>query len=294
MFFEIKEIDPDIIHIQDISAAIPGLLSKIFLKKPYVIWGQGSDVYFPARFTKFISKTVLHNSSTVIALNENMKREMNRICKKDDIIILPNGIELENFKDIYPREQQNIIKKTIIFVGGLKPIKGIDYLIKAMKIITEKSPDTNLLIVGDGTERKKLETLVRELNLQNSISFAGKVTNEQIPKYMAQADVFVLPSLSEGFGIVVVEAMASGLPIVTTNVRGLPELVKNGENGFIAKPKDPKDLAEKIMLILENKDLRETIAKTNIIKAREYTWDHIVDELITVYNSILQKSQISF
>jgi glycosyltransferase involved in cell wall biosynthesis len=262
MFLEIKGINPDIIHIQAISdMAILGLLSKIFLGKPYVIWGQGSDVYLPDKRTKFISKTLLQNSSTVIALSENMKREMNIICKKDDIVILPNGVELEKFQDIYPKEQKNTIKKTIIFVGSLRPIKGIEYLIKAMKIMAEKLPDTNLLIVGDGPEREELKTLVQELNLQNSISFAGKVTNEQIPKYMAQADLFVLPSLSEGFTLVVVEAMASGLPIITTNVRGLPEIVKNGENRFIFKPEDPKDLAEKILLILENKDLRETISK---------------------------------
>jgi len=283
---KIKEIDPDMIHIQAISIAIPGLLSKIFLKKPYIVWGRGSDVYLPDKFTKLTSKMVLNNASAVIALNEDMKIKMSNICKKDEIVILPNGIELEKFKDIYLMEQESI-KKTIIFVGTLKSVKGVKYLIKAMKIITEKSPDTSLLIVGDGQEKEKLETLVQELNLQNSIRFAGKVTNEQIPKYMAQADLFVLPSLSEGFPLVVVEAMASGLPIVTTNVRGLPEIVQNGENGFNVEPKNPEDLAEKILLILESKDLREKMSKKNLIKANEYTWDRVVDELIKVYISAL-------
>lgn len=281
IFLEIKRINPDVVHIQGIT--LPGLLSKIFLKKPYVVWGQGSDIYIPNLFTKLISKTVLQNASTVIALSEDMKIKMNTVCKREDIVILPNGIELDNFKDISSQKQHNKTEKTIIFVGTLRHVKGVKYLIKAMKIINEKSRDTNLIIIGDGPDRDKLETLIQELNLQNCIHFVGKVSNKEIPEYMAQADIFALPSLSESFGIVNIEAMASGLPIVTTNVGGLPEIVINTENGFVVEPKNPEVLAEKILLILKNNDLRERISKNNLIKAKDYSWNNVVKKLIQIF-----------
>jgi N-acetyl-alpha-D-glucosaminyl L-malate synthase BshA len=284
---EINKINPDLIHIQAIPTALPGLFSKIFMKTPYVIWAQGSDIYLPSRFTKLSSKLVLENASTVIALSEDMKRKINDICEIDDIVVLPNGIELDKFKDISPRKQTNEFKKTILFVGTLRPVKGIDYLIKAMYIIHNKSPFTNLLIVGDGPEKDKLQTLVHELSLQDCIHFAGKVPNEKIPEYMAQADIFALPSLSESFGIVNIEAMASGLPIVTTNVGGLPEIVKNGENGFVVEPKNPEVFAEKILLILKDNDLRKKFSEQNREKAKEYSWDDIVEKLIFIYNQCL-------
>lgn len=292
ILLEIKKINPDIVHIQAISAALPGLFSKILLRKPYVIWAQGSDVYLPGKFTKLISKTVMKNASVVIALSEDMKRKINDIYTGKNIIILPNGIELEAFKEVYARKQYHKTGKTIIFVGTLRPVKGLNYLIKAMSIIHKKSSDVNLLIVGDGPDREKLQTLVQDLNLQDCIFFAGRVSNDKIPEYMAQADIFALPSLSESFGIVNIEAMASGLPIVTTNVGGLPEIVKNGENGFVVESKNPEAFAEKILLILNNSELEEKISERNREKAKEYSWDKVVEKLICIYKQCLNTKKL--
>jgi glycosyltransferase involved in cell wall biosynthesis len=281
----IKKINPEIIHVQSISAAIPGLLSKFLLRKPYIIWAQGSDVYLPDRLTKVISKIVLKNASIVIALSEDMKSKMTNICEKDKIIILQNGIEPEKFRD-FKREPNNNIKKTILFVGTLRSVKGVNYLIEAMAIISTKLSTIDLLIVGDGPERAKLETLVKELNLQNCTHFEGKVSNEKIPEYMERADLFVLPSLSESFGIVNLEAMASGLPIVATNVGGLPEVVKNGENGLLVEPRNSKALAEKVLLLLDNIDLYNKISSINKENAKNYSWDKIAEKLEAVYRRI--------
>lgn len=282
ILLKIKKINPDIVHIQALTIALPGLVSKLFLRKPYVVWARGSDVYLPDKFTKLISRVVLKNASSIIALNEDMKRKINTIYKRENIIVLPNGIELEKFKDICPQKQND--KTTIIFVGTLRPVKGVEYLIKAMNIIHEKLPDTDLLIVGNGPDRDKLETLAQELNLQNRIFFVGNVSNEKIPEYMAKADLFVLPSLSEGFPLVIAEAMASGLPIVTTNVGGLPDIVKNGENGFLVEPKNPEALADKIMLLLNNKNTCKKISNTNKIIIRDYSWSNITEKLERIYN----------
>jgi glycosyltransferase involved in cell wall biosynthesis len=178
-------------------------------------------------------------------------------------------------------------EKIIIFVGTLRPVKGIKYLIKAMKIIRQKNEDARLMLIGDGEERAYLENLVKELNLKNYVKFIEKVQNENVPEYMVTSDVFVLPSLSESFGIVNLEAMASGLPIVTTKVGGLPEVVKDGENGFLVEPKNPEQIAEKALLILEDDELRERISRNNKEEVREYSWESVVERLEEIYQSYL-------
>lgn len=289
ILLNIKKINPDIVHIQTISNALPGFFSKVFFKVPYVIWAQGSDVYLPDKFTKLISKPVLRNASTIITLNKDMKIKVRNISKRNDINILPNGIELEKFKFVCSKKQNNTTKKTILFVGSLLPIKGVGYLINAMNIVQRSLPNANLLIVGSGSDRDKLKILVQKLNLQECIHFTGKVSNEKIPGYMAKADLFVLPSLSEGFPLVIAEAMASGLPIVTTNVGGLPEIVKDGENGFIVEPKNPEALAEKIILLLNNRDLCENISNINKENAKNYSWNEITDKLEKTYQEAYLK-----
>lgn len=121
------------------------------------------------------------------------------------------------------------------------------------------------------------------MNIEQYITFIGKVPNEKVPEYMGASDVFVLPSLSESFGIVNLEAMASGLPIIATNVRGLPEIIKNGENGFLVEPKNPEGIAEKVLLLLEDDELGERISNNNRGEVRKYSWENVVETLEGVY-----------
>jgi len=291
-FFIIREINPDIVHVQTIFLALSGLLVKKFLHKPYIVYGRGSDVYFSWRFKNLISKPILKNADAVIALTGDMKREIRGICNRD-VFIIPNGIDLERFENLSKEDLRNKLEikeeNIILFVGTLRLVKGVRYLIEAMKTITDKNKNSRLFIVGDGEERKYLEDLVRNLSLEKCVTFIGKVPNDEIPKYMAASDVFVLPSLSEGFPVTVVEAMASGLPIVATTIRGLPEIIKDGKNGFLVEPKNPEQIAEKVLLLLENDELRERISEKNKEKAKGYSWEAVIEKLERVYEHCLQK-----
>lgn len=291
-FFAVKKINPDIVHVQTVFLALSGLLIKKFLHKPYVVYGRGSDVYLPWRFKNLISKSILKNADAVIVLTEDMKREIQKIWNRN-VFVVPNGINLERFENLSKKDLRSKIEikeeKVIMFVGSLRPVKGVKYLIEAMKITADKNKNMRLFIVGDGEERKYLENLVRNLNIERYVTFVGKVPNEKVPEYMAASDVFVLPSLSEGFPVTVVEAMASGLPIVATNIRGLPEIIKNGENGFLVKPESPIEIAEKVLLLLEDDELRERISRNNKGKAKEYSWEAIIGKLERVYECCLQK-----
>jgi glycosyltransferase involved in cell wall biosynthesis len=156
-----------------------------------------------------------------------------------------------------------------------------------MDMIVRKEPNVTLLLVGDGEERENLRALVQKLNLSECVSFVGRVSNEKVPEYMAAADVFVLPSLSEGLPNVILEAMASGLPVVATKVRGLPEIIEDGQNGFLVEPKNPNEIAEKVCLLLEDAELRERVSRNNKEKAKGYDWDDIVKKLEMVYSDCL-------
>jgi glycosyltransferase involved in cell wall biosynthesis len=287
----VKKINPDLIHAQNISLALYALLIKKTLKKPYVTWAQGSDIYLPSRFFRWFYKFNLKNAGAVIAQTSDEKGIMQKICDRD-IMILPSGIDLGRFSNLSRESSRSGLQikkgeKVILFVGKLHAVKGVNYLIQAMNVIRQKEPKTRLILVGDGEERRDLEKLTSSLNLADSVTFVGKVPNEKVPQYMAAADIFVLPSLSEGFPMVIVEAMASGLPIVTTNVTGLPEIVHNGENGLLVEPKNSVELAEKILLLLQDDELRGDIAQNNRQRAKDYTWEKVVDNLEEVYQKVV-------
>jgi len=294
IFFNIKKNKPDIVHCQRIQMGAPGLLFKKIYKKPYIVWCHGDDIYFPWKFKKIISRLVLNSAGAVIALTNDMRDRLGKSFKRN-IFILPNGISPEKFKGFSKQAIRDKFKirpdeKIIIFVGGLKSIKGVRYLIEAFKIINQKIPETRLFLVGDGSERHNLEDIVKKNRLQEKVNFLGKIINEKVSEYMAASDIFVLPSLFETFGIVNLEAMASGLPVVATRVYGIPEVIKDGENGFLVDPKSPEQLAEKILFLFKNDELREKISENNKEKAKKYSWENIVAKLEKIYSEVINEN----
>ncbi len=287
----VRRVNPDIIFCQYVSSGLAGYLAKEFIKKPYVVCGQGSDVYLPWAFKSIISKLVLRGANAIIALTEHMKKEMQKMCDRD-MFVIPNGVDLSRFNGLSRvdiRTQLGICnEKVILFVGRLSPIKGLKYLLAAMKIIADRDRNVKLFLVGDGEEREYLKELVRNLNIKQHVTFIGKVPNEKVPEYMVASDIFVLPSLSEGFPVVTLEAMAAGLPIVASRVGGLPEIIKSGENGFLVEPKNPKEIADKLWLLLEDEELRTKMRSNNKEMAKDYSWEKVSENLERVlYYSLL-------
>ncbi len=274
---KIRTIKPDVFHAQSLLCGIPAVVAKKLLKIPYVVWGQGSDIYLPDRFTRITSKPILQNADAVLALTEDMKQKMQEIHDRD-ISVVPNGIDLERF-EISSGDKKEGNAKTIIFVGRLHPVKGVRYLIEAMAIIHQQMPDVKLVIVGDGAERSRMEELVGRLNLNDCIQFTGQVPQESIPRLIHQADVFALSSLSEGLPVVILEGMAAGLPIVATNVGGIPDIIKEGVNGYLVSVKNPEEISDKLLILLQNDEIREMMSTNNREKAELYTWDKITTEV---------------
>ena len=284
----IQKIKPDIVHAQSLPTGIPAWAAKKHLKIPYVVWGQGSDIYLPGSFIRMVSKTILKNADAVLALTENMKQRMLEICNRD-ISVVPNGIGLERFNTTSGRKKEGN-SKTIIFVGRLHPVKGVSYLIEAMAIVQREIPDAKLILVGDGVERSRLEGLSKKLDLNGCIQFVGQVQQERIPTLLQQADLFALPSLSEGFPVVILEAMATGLPIVATNVGGIPDILEEGVDGYLVNAKRPAEVADRMLVLLRNDKLREEISVNNREKAKLYTWDIVAGKVEKEYQMVIRRS----
>ena len=169
---------------------------------------------------------------------------------------------------------KNIRKKIILSVSHLIKTKGIDLNIKAIAKLKQKYPNIIYLIIGKGKEKKKLKELVSKLNLQDRVIFIGEVPHYKVMEYMAFCDILSLPSWNEGFGIVYLEAMAQGVPVIGCQVEGIEDFVEHGSTGLLVKPKDVDSLAQAIdFYILSNPDEARAIGeRARKVVVENYTW----------------------
>ena len=208
--------------------------------------------------------------------------------------VLSNGIELSKFNSNLNHEQfdrQFGLKdenKKILYVGRLMEEKGLDVLIKAYAIVNAKVPNTNLIIVGKGHMRTNLEALANRLDLRNVV-FTGFVSDSMLRQAYASSDLFVLPSYAEIQPLVLLEALAMGLPAIGTNVGGIPEMIIEGQNGYILKPGDHEGLAERIITILNDDRLRKEFSRNSLQIARDNDIEKSADKLERLYHRLTSK-----
>ena len=293
VYRKIKKLKPDIIHEQ----AIQGL--GFFIKKlsniPYIIFTQGTDLYLtsPTFLKNFIVKSSLKSADVLIGLTQDMAQEMKKFYPRD-VVIIPNGVDLDRFRKLSRKDARRELgikgdKKVILCVANLRAEKGHEYLVEAMESVSTHYHESTLFVVGQDYLKGRIKDLVIKKNLQDRIFFAGFVPPDKLPKYMRAADIFVLPSLREGLPIALLEAMAAGLPIVATNVGGMPEIIKEDENGFLVEPMDSQQLAKKIIFLLQNEDIRKRFSSNNTERAKNYNWSTIVTSLEEVYLQVKRR-----
>ncbi|MHA1594058.1 MAG: glycosyltransferase family 4 protein [Candidatus Baldrarchaeia archaeon] len=279
-------IDPDIIHAQGFFAGIFAYVARKVRGFRYCVGVQGSDINVRFPFKGLALKFIYKSADAIFVLTNEMKNKVERIIREGNIHVIPSGIDRNLFDGTKYSVKRRGEERVVIFVGGLRRVKGVDNLIKAFYHVRKIHKDVKLVIVGDGPLRNYLVDLVRRLGLERHVIFEGARDHVEIPDYMAKADIFVLPSLSEGLPNVLLEAMAMGLPIVATHVGGVPEVVIDGVNGFLVSPGDIKGLAEKICLLLEDDDLRERIRRRNLATSKLYSWEEIARRVEEVYRQI--------
>ncbi len=172
---------------------------------------------------------------------------------------------------------------TIFASGFLNMRKGFEYLIRAMPKIIGEVPEAKLVIAGDGIHRKYFEGIVAELGLQTKVAFLGRLSRQQMVKHYQNCSIFCLPSLFEPFGMVVLEAMACGKPIVATNAGGTPEVVRNGKNGLLVPPRNPEAIAGAIITLLSDRRKLERFGKNSRRLSLSYDWETVVGKIERIY-----------
>ncbi|HOO53388.1 MAG TPA: glycosyltransferase family 4 protein [Methanothrix sp.] len=232
-----------------------------------------------------------NNVDKIIRVN---KSDLKEFCRsgidESKLISLPNGVSPKVFKPMDSSSARialglPIDKNIILNIANLEDHKGQRYLIKSMKSILDTHRDVILYIVGQGTLKRHLQLLIDTNDLQNNVILAGgNKPAEELPLWMNACDVFVLPSLSESFGIVQIEAMACGKPVVATINGGSEEIIINDRLGILVEPKDPEALAQAILRALEAEWDAEYIRE----HAQQFTWDKIADKILNVYREVLR------
>ena len=209
-----------------------------------------------------------------------------------DYDIIPNGIDLTHFSNsVSPIEEFCDGKLNILFVGRLEKRKGVDYLLKAYLSLKKDFPNCRLIIVGPGTRfRRKYEKFVRR-NDMTDVVFRGMVTYDELPRYYKTADIFCSPATGrESFGIVLLEAMALGKPVVASNIEGYAGVITSGKEGLLVSPQNEVALSRSLMALLTDAPLRQRMGERGLVTAREHSWEIVARRIADYYDRILETS----
>ncbi|MCP6718280.1 MAG: glycosyltransferase family 4 protein [Patescibacteria group bacterium] len=277
----------NIIHSQGFLSGFLGYLLFKLTNTPYIVTVQRLE-----QSESFLRKLVYNNAKVCIAASNKIKEYFQQIeCK--NIEVIPNGIDLRRFQNLNREKNRKELglngEFAVISVARLQKVKGLRYLIKAIEILNNKFqvPNIRLIIIGDGTERENLKSLVEKLKIGGKVRFLGQVGNEKVLEYLSAADCFVLPSLKEGFGIVILEAMASKLSVVATKVGGILDIVENEKTGLLVQSKNSEEIANKIFEIYKKPELAEELTKNAFVNLYKYNWSNIANQVYEVYKIIL-------
>ncbi len=264
-----KKIDT-IVAQSPLMEGLVGSILKKLLKKELIVeihgdWVEGPFLsrkrkleFLEKRFIPFIAKLSFKSADKIRGVANYLIKKAKEIAPGKQYFLFHTFTDIDRFLE----EKDIVFEDYILFVGGLERVKGIRYLIEAFAEIVKESPQFKLIIVGEGSERKNLESLISNLEhrtsnikLKDSIVFKGRLSLHDTRNIMKKCYCLVLPSLSEGLPRVLIEAMALGKPVIASKVGGIPEIVKEGENGFLFKKGDSNELSEKLKILLSNREI---------------------------------------
>jgi glycosyltransferase involved in cell wall biosynthesis len=292
----------DVYHFYfGLPTGILALYVHFVLRKPYVLALRGSDV--PGYdYTKWymrplhamlrpLSRFLWSTASSVTVLTKNLQDLARETAPDLNSVIIGNGIDSERF----PRKMRHPRRTGIrlISVCRMVPRKGLEYLVEAMQEL--KRDGIVLDLVGSGQEQERIAELIRSRGLGDHVRLVGYIASEHLHRYYNAADIFVLPSLSESFGQVLLEAMSCGLPIVASSVGGIPETVRDKTNGLLVPPRDPEALVKAIRWLAASPKQRARMAQYNAEQARErYAWRAIASQYEALYYRAVGQSAGAF
>lgn len=272
---------PDIVHAHDWMTARASVESSRAFGVPLVF-----NVHLPQPSEPGLPReadAIAHADAVIVNSVSVLEELAARGADAKRINVIPNGVDLGVFK---PAADWPADDGSILFVGRLVPQKGADVLIRALAALLPRCPDARLVIVGEGESRLLLKRLVRSLGLGPAVTFAGWATGQALVAAFQRAAVVVVPSRYEPFGIVALEGMACGRPVVATSAGGLPEFVDEGV-GALVPVDDHLALARVLARLLNDPAAREAAGRNGTARAAAFSWDMIADRTIEVYRRVL-------
>lgn len=275
----------DVVHAHWI---IPQGIVQSYIKKPYIVTGHGGDVTsLNKSFMKRLKKRCLKKAIGVTAVSDALKDVEVELCPGINPEVISMGCDTSSFSPEHRVDNffNQGDKKVILFVGRLAEKKGVTYLIDAMKDVE----GAKLVIVGKGNLESSLKEQAAPYG--DKIEFLGPKTHDELQTIFASADIFAAPSITaqdgdkEGFGLVIIEAMASGLPVVASRSGGIVDIITDGENGLLSDEKDSKKIAQNINILLNDESKRLYIKENSINTAAQYDYGVIASK----YRDLIEK-----
>lgn len=287
----IKEKKPDILHVHLFMTRftfLPAILNKVPVKI--------HTVHIPANkeasgIFRFIQSIAYKKGKFIpIAISKSVEESIKVNHHIENTKLIYNGIDLKKFNVHHEidGDKNNSECINIINVARFMPEKNQKLLIDVLYILSKRYTNIKLRLVGNGKTKNEILRKVNKLGLEDKVEFLG--ARNDIPELLNKSDIFLLSSNYEGFCLVIVEAMACGLPVVATNVGAIPEIIKDRENGLLVKPNDPDEFAKAIIEIIENKDMRKMISSNAINDAKKYNFENTVKKYEDLYLSELKST----
>ncbi len=254
----------------------------------------GTTAYREVSFIKALYVNALeamipkvYAKSNFVAISDSTKHDLvRRGIPADQISVIPCGIDTDFYKQ---NSSITVEKGRLLFVGRLKKYKGVQHLLKAMKILQSKNIQTKLTVIGEGDYSHSLKLLVGKLQLQDFVSFKGFISQADKLRFLQQAYIAVFPSAKEGWGLTVIEANCCGTPVIASDSDGLRDSVQNGKTGILVKHEDPDALAQALEQLLSNPQMREQFSTNALVWAKTFNWDLTGERMI----KIMQQTALS-
>jgi glycosyltransferase involved in cell wall biosynthesis len=280
----------DAIHVHwPFPHGIWGYAASWFSRTPMVLTFHGAELLLSKKypFVKYFLKHSLKHARGIQCNSSFTAEEVRKLTDKP-VKVIPFGCTVTPSPRV--KDWRKPVKD-VLFVGRLITRKGVDYLLRAMPLLSEKVP-VHLHVVGGGDKAAAWQALARELQLEDTVTFHGIVSNEKLRRQYARADAFVLPAIvdergdTEGLGVVLVEALSFAVPVVASDVGGIPDVIKDEYTGLLVPEKDPEALAAAIARVLQDRPLAESLARRGLRHARDYfDWERITRQVLDLYHA---------
>lgn len=246
-------------------------------------------------------KKLMNKSDALIAVSKYTVDELTQLYGIDEkkIHVIYNGVDTKKFK---PRQNRDELRrefglekdnKVVLFVGRLYHRKGLETLLQSVPAVLKEFSNVRFVISGKGFKKKEesLRNLAKELGIEDDVTFLGYVSDEKLPHLYSASDIFVLPAIYENFPFAILEAQSSGLPVISTNVGGIPEFLENNNNGFLIEPREPNQLAQKILALLQDSNLAKDMGdRGRKLIEEKLDWSLITNQVIELYHKLLENS----